>query len=429
MHLRQLKLENYRGIDSLKLEFDRHVTVIAGKNGAGKSAVLDACAILLSWLANRVKSLQSSGRPISELDIQNGKSHASLEVQLEYQLEDFTWSLSKTRSGHRQTEATSKLTQASEFAKRIQSQISESNETNCIPLFAYYPVNRAVLDIPLRIRKKHEFRLLEAWDESLTSASNFRSFFEWFREREDLENENRIKEADHRDHQLVAVRQALEAMMPGYHSLSVKRYPLRMTVVKNGEELQVDQLSDGEKCLLALCGDLARRMAIANPISTENPDPLHGEGIVLIDEAELHLHPAWQRTLVERLTHTFPKCQFILSTHSPQIISEVQPNQVRLLVRDANGKIAHYVPNQTTGLTINQILDELMTESPTRLISQNLQVEAELSELFELIDKEDFNQAKTLLGQLEQKYRGSTPDLIRARSLLAMLAPEDAEAQ
>jgi predicted ATP-binding protein involved in virulence len=59
-----------------------------------------------------------------------------------------------------------------------------------LPVFVYYPVNRAVLDIPLRIREKHRFDLLSAYDESLTSGANFRTFFEWFREREDLENEN-----------------------------------------------------------------------------------------------------------------------------------------------------------------------------------------------------------------------------------------------
>jgi predicted ATP-binding protein involved in virulence len=51
-----------------------------------------------------------------------------------------------------------------------------------LPLFAYYPVNRAEVDIPLRIREKHSFDLLSAYNDSLTSGANFRTFFEWFRE-------------------------------------------------------------------------------------------------------------------------------------------------------------------------------------------------------------------------------------------------------
>jgi len=426
MHLKIIELECYRGISKLPLPLDSQATVITGKNGAGKTAVLDGIATMLSWAVNRVKSLQSSGRPITESDILNSETHAQLSLKLEFNSYTYEWSLSKTRPGHKSTGAASKLEQATEFAKSIQTIIAESNEQADIPLFAYYPVNRAVLDIPLRIKKRHEFRLLEAWDQSLTSAADFRSFFEWFREREDLENEERIRNPDHRDRQLNAVRKALESMMPGYDELTVRRSPLRMTVSKNSQELLINQLSDGEKCLLALSGDLARRMAIANP---ENPDPLRGYGIVLIDEAELHLHPAWQRSLMHRLTTTFLNCQFVISTHSPQIISEVRPDQVRMLGRDRNGVIVCQTPDQTTGLTIDQILDELMSDEQTGPISQNAEVETEINELFKLIDNEEFEPAKKRLIELTQKYHGDTPDLIRAQSLLAMLAPETSEAQ
>lgn len=425
MHLKLIELQCYRGIAKLPIPLDPQATVITGKNGAGKTAVLDGIATMLSWAVNRVKSLQSSGRPITEHDILNSETHASLSVKLDFDSHRFEWSLTKTRPGHKSTGVGSKLEQATELAKSIQTKITESNEQANIPLFAYYPVNRAVLDIPLRIKKRHEFRLLEAWDQSLTSAADFRSFFEWFREREDLENEERTRNPDHRDRQLNTVRKALASMMPGYDDLTVRRSPLRMTVSKNAQELLINQLSDGEKCLLALSGDLARRMAIANPT---NQEPLHGFGIVLIDEAELHLHPAWQRSLMHRLTTTFPNCQFVISTHSPQIISEVRPDQVRILGRDGNGAIVSQTPDQTTGLTIDQILDKLMSDEQTGPISQNAEVEIEISELFKLIDNEKFEQAKTRLNDLTQKYHGDTPDLIRAQSLLAMLAPEASEA-
>ena len=160
-------------------------------------------------------------------------------------------------------------------------------------LDAYYPVNRAVLDIPLRIKERHSFDLLSAYSDSLTGGANFRAFFEWFREREDLENENRkyadqlIKPEGYQfpDRQLEAVRAALMLFMPEFTNLTVRRNPLRMEVEKNGKTLRVNQLSDGEKCLMAMVGDLARRMAIANPV---RPNPLEGEGIILIDEIDLH---------------------------------------------------------------------------------------------------------------------------------------------
>ncbi|MFH0821868.1 MAG: AAA family ATPase [Pseudomonadota bacterium] len=304
----------------------------------------------------------------------------------------------------------------------------EESEGRCnIPLFAYYPVNRSVLDIPLRIRKSHTFNLLEAWDESLTGAADFRVFFEWFRNREALENENRkylsdLLEPDGRqfpDSQLKAVRAALEALLPEFTDFSVRRNPLRMTVLKNGREIRVDQLSDGEKCLIALTGDLARRLAVANPI---NQNPLDGEGVVLIDEIDLHLHPAWQRTVLKRLAGTFPQCQFVVSTHSPQVIGETEPTQVRLLTMDNRNRIACVVPKQSKGLTSNDILDELMRPPDAgETLTRNDAVEERLSSLFRLIDSEQFADAKSEIARMTEQLHGDIPELMRARSLIAML--------
>lgn len=91
-------------------------------------------------------------------------------------------------------------------------------------------------------------------------------------------------------------------MLDNVSDLKVKRSPLRMTVKKNGLEMRVDNLSDGEKCTLALFGDLARRIALANP---SRSNPLEGEGIVLIDEIELHMHPSWQRKILGALKVLF----------------------------------------------------------------------------------------------------------------------------
>ena len=104
-------------------------------------------------------------------------------------------------------------------------------------------------------------------------------------------------------------------------NIKVARKPrLRMKVEKNGINLDVSQLSDGEKCTMTLFGDLARRLCIANP---RLDDPLKGDGVVLIDEIELHMHPSWQRMVLPKLQETFPNIQFIITTHSPIVLSEV----------------------------------------------------------------------------------------------------------
>lgn len=428
MKFTSISLGNFRGIQEMDVPINHQLTIFVGRNGVGKSTVLDAAAILLSWAVARAKSVNGAGRSIQELDIRNQSHHASLIAHFQTSnLVPFDWNLSKTRKGHIKSEVASDLSALTSFGRLIQQAITITDSQTNIPLFAYYPVNRAVLDIPLRIRKSHTFELLEAWDESLTSAANFRSFFEWFRNREDLENENRLRHNDtiqqasndSFDPQLQAVRQAIESIVTDFSNLSVRRNPLRMTVSKLDEEILIDQLSDGEKCLIALVGDIARRLAIANP---KLGNPLEGEGVLLIDEIDLHLHPGWQRNVVPRLLKTFPNCQFIVSTHSPQVLGEVSADHVRLLSRE-DGKIIFTTPKQTLGLTSNEILDELMYTDERPTVSQNLKVESDLRRLFDLIDEGNFDKATEFMAELKNQYQGDTPELVRAMSLLTMLAP------
>lgn len=122
-----------------------------------------------------------------------------------------------------------------------------------------------------------------------------------------------------------------------------------MEIEKDGQLLTVNQLSDGEKCLIAMVSDLARRMAIANPTG----DPLQGEGIILIDEIDLHLHPKWQRMIVPKLLEVFPNCQFIISTHSPHVLTHIQPENIFLL-RWVDGNIKKMVKHALMALRSQQ---------------------------------------------------------------------------
>ncbi len=174
-------------------------------------------------------------------------------------------------------------------------------------------------------------------------------FFEWFRNREDLENELfRSAHTEGRlydgDPQLNAVRAAIHAMMPGFSSPQVKRQPsLHMVIKKGDEKFKIQDLSDGEKCLLALVGDMARRIAMANPSA---PNPLEAEAVFLIDEIELHLHPAWQRMIVPRLLEVFPNSQFFVTTHSPQVLGEVKDTDSIWIMKPGEQP---YHPGQSSG--------------------------------------------------------------------------------
>ncbi len=419
MHLKSLTLDRFRGAKQLTLDLDPRLNIFYGRNGAGKSTILDAAAIMLSWLVNRIKHAGASGRPIDPNDIHNGASMTKLVLGLVDRQREFSWRLVKTRKGHTATES-STLAPVSELARDTQERLTRENGRLDLPLFVYYPVNRAVQKIPLRIRTRHSFDLLSAYDDALTSAAEFKTFFEWFREREDLENEYRryldqaIKPEGFQfpDIQLETVRRALQAFMPEFTNLTVRRQPLRMEVEKQGKKLIVNQLSDGEKCLMAMVGDLARRMAIANPT---RPDPLQGQGIVMIDEVDLHLHPQWQRMVIPKLLDVFPNCQFLISTHSPHVINHAQAEHVFHLQMRNHALVCEH-PAEAYGKSIDRTLEDLM-ETTTRPDK----VQERLQELFQLIDRRDLAGASELQDTLRSDI-GEDPDLVKAGVLIKRMA-------
>lgn len=425
VYIEKLTLKNYRGVSKLELELNSKLNVFYGVNGSGKSTMLDASAIMLSWLVSRIRRAGSSGRPIADSDIKNKKSACSINIAVkvddkhEYEKNSLMWKLVRSRTGHSSGDEKTSLSELNEYTKHLQRIITLSEEQCNLPLLAYYPINRAVLDIPLKIRTKHRFNLLEMYDDALAGGASFRAFFEWFREREDLENEairdqqslfdDTSSSSGFPDIHLNAVRSALESLMPDFKNLTVRRSPLRMEVEKKGKKLNVSQLSDGEKCLMAMVGDLARRLAIANP---KLKKPLEGEGIVLIDEIDLHLHPKWQRMIVPKLQKTFPNCQFIVSTHSPHVITHVKPECLFMLKQTSNAiKATH--PNESYGKNVTRILEDLMGLKTTRPDK----VSKELSDIFNQIDLGSFDKAKQEIKALRKEI-GDDPDLVKAEVLI-----------
>jgi predicted ATP-binding protein involved in virulence len=440
MRVKRLKMQSFRGIGDLTLEFDEiEPTVFIGINGVGKSSILDCLAILLSPLIELIQNSTASGRLFSDQDITNGHQETNNEITISLDSQRVTWSLIQARKEHRKdsfqlkeavenyTEAlrilksvgrigevdkkrqllgvTGELEELKAVGNKIRTHWKANSEVN-LPLVLYYPVNRAVLDISLEIPEKQAFEQIDAYNLALTGVQiGFGSFFQWFRALEDLENEERRDNSDYRNLQLEAVRQAIYSLLPGFSNLRVRRSPLRMTVTKQGQELIINQLSDGEKCLLAMVGDLARRLAIANPSLS---DPLQGSGVVLIDEIELHLHPKWQREIIPALTRTFPNCQFIVTTHSPQVLSQVKPDSIYILEQTDVGITAKH-PESSYGRDSNRILEDLM-DVPERPQA----IKESLLELFRLIGRGELDMARQLHKKIADEIGADEPELVGA---------------
>ncbi len=212
------------------------------------------------------------------------------------------------------------------------------------------------------------------------------------------------------DPQLEAVRNALSKILPDFSNLTVRRSPLRMEVEKNGKRLTVNQLSGGELNLIAMIGDLARRMAIANPDFTK---PLEGSGIILIDEIDLHLHPNWQRTIVPKLLDVFPNCQFIISTHSPHVITHVQQPECLFLLKQTDLGIVVDKPDESYGKNVDRVLEDLMGLKTTR----PEEVAYELDSIFKTIDTGNLDDAQKKIAKLKLKI-GADPELVKAEVLM-----------
>jgi hypothetical protein len=442
MRVHGLALLNFRGFHELVLGFpELGPAVLLGVNGAGKTSVVDALAILLSRLIARATTASGMGRGLADGDRRAGAQFAFCMAEVSAfghsavvdAGRGAALSAAEVREIARTVSRDHGLPEPPSIALRalgkmarafagfptwepaspetVEAMRAEVASRPGLPVCVRYGTNRAVLDIPIRIRTRHTFTPLDAYDGALKGAgTDFRRFFEWFRLREDDENEQRARgKPRYRDPQLQAVRQAITALVPEFSDLRVRRSPrLRMTVRKHGEELSVDYLSDGEKCLLAMVGDLARRLAIANPGSKK---PLAGEGVVLIDEIELHLHPRWQRQVVPLLQKTFPNCQFIVTTQSPIVVSELRDATVLVLRREGDRQVCVEAP-PVYGRDANRILEEIM-EVPERPEA----IQDRLRAVFAAIARGELEDANRLVGGLREEI-GDDPELVRAEALI-----------
>ena len=409
MKLKSIRYTNFRGLKTGEVSFDDHLTVIVGKNGAGKSSVLSAANIVMSWIVARLKSDKANGFYIEEDSITNGQMHAQLEADFDM-LSSIITIPNKAKKGIQKKFSLS-IDAVKEYAVAKRNEFELKNFRTSIPVMVYYGVKRAVIDIPLRINR-HDYFLLDAYKDCFNGAANFRDFFCWFRNQEDIENEYKASERNDdgklytRD--LDAFRNALKIFMPEYEDIHVRRSPLRMQVRKHGETLDVNQLSDGEKIYLALIGDLCHRLALANPTMA---NPLQGEGIVLIDEIDLHLHPEWQGSFAARLTEVFPNIQFVLTTHSPHVINRVEASAIRILT-GADVKDADY----SFGLPSEVILKDVMGLTN----DQPEMVEKLIGRIYEVLQQNNLAEVKQAITELETLAPGH-PELSRLYKLAERL--------
>jgi predicted ATP-binding protein involved in virulence len=414
MRIKKLTLENYRGFRELTLDLERDLTVLVGLNGSGKTSVLMALAtmcsfILLSEFGKRRESLtvwrfedldlhRDANSLRSSILVTNGADAKPYSLDQPYGRGDLL-------SDDPHPDAHAILRGGSVLVVFYQTSRSVGPESEIFSPPA--PLDR------LKNARLAPPEVVDALapQEPFDGSAAFGPLFRWFKEREDLENEAKVsaRELSLEDPELRAVRQVIAAMLDGFSEPRVQREPLHLLVRKGPENLAIDQLSDGEKSLLTLAADLGRRLLLRYRGTAE---PLHGEAVVLIDEVEQHLHPGWQRTVLPKLRNIFPGCQFIVTTHSPQVLSSVDRDEVILL---DNFQVAR-PQYQTHGRDSNAILRELLgvEERPP-------EAGKAIHRIGSLLDDGKIEDAKSLLADLEQQLGWSDGEVIRLKTRLEFL--------
>lgn len=412
MRLKHLSIRNFRGITSMDLDLDRPVTVLVGANGAGKTSVLHAIAAHQKWVLlvhNRRYDLPGVG--VHERDARVGASDGEVIV----------------RAKHRESSYGFRVWWDAENPP-WQGLFHECNPYELwtqrgVPFLFLVGTERRVDNASVRPRSylspdypddpAEAAAAGRGWEDegAVAPFAGYARFIEWFKEREDAENARRVaaRNLDLQDPQLRSVREAVAALMPGFDALRIDREqrPPAMVVTKDGLPLRLDQLSDGERNLVALAGDLARRMVIADPSAEPSRE---SEGVILIDEVEQHLHPAWQRRVIPALQRAFPRAQFIVTTHSPQVLSSVDASSVVVL----DGSHAGLVAAATRGRDTNAILREVFGVSE-RPEEEHLEVLA----IAELIDADRLEEARAKLLQLATRLTEHDDAVLTLRNRLS----------
>ena len=337
MKIRELTLRNYRVYaERPPFKFADRFTIVAGINGRGKTALLDGLALLCSRFLPHVSSALSSYRTITSSEVHLGTVSAELGMKvncagipLEYKL---------TYDKERRQIKTTKLPAAvKREVKKAYGDPTRSDDA--APLAVYYTTDRAGYRLPRKLPKEVPRGQAAAYSGALFNRTvNFRDFMARYRSAVTVERAEWGSNPNYLGERAVAaISHALTTFLDGFENLRVQEEPLRLLVDKAGVALDLSQLSDGERSLLAMICDLGRRLALANPLLD---DPLQGAGVVLIDELEQHLHPSWQREVTEKLRRTFPNIQFIATTHSPFVIQALRPGELINLDPDEFGEYA-----------------------------------------------------------------------------------------
>ena len=424
MKLKKLTLTNFRSFDNFTIDFDENLTVIVAENGVGKTSVLDAVTIALGQFIGGFDTGKDSGFSANDakLNILKSKTTQTVNMESSYPVtlvaegevdrQDIKWS--RALSGAKSKTTYGKATLLKEYAKRLQEQVRDETDPS-LPIISYYGTGR--LWHQKQTAKGNSSRLF-GYDKALEPASTYKEFAKWFEEESKAEYNTLLKlfqKEGNIDFSLLDKSMALDKIREAVNRcLSISEWQdirydyefkkITVTHPKQGT-LPIERLSDGVRSMLAMTADIAYRCVTLNPHLADAPKET--EGIVLIDEIELHLHPDWQQVVIPNFQEAFPKIQFIITTHSPQVLSAIKNDAIRIISESQ----VYLAPLGTEGAEASRILQRVFG---VKLRAPQNSITIKLNQYLDLVYDDKWEEALNLREELDNIFGGEEPALVEA---------------
>ena len=436
MHIQKVIINNFRCFEHLEVNLDPDINIFVGNNGSGKSALLDGiAAAMYPYVAEiqKIVNKEQEVSPVLQRDLPVKQNSSEQRNHPEFTLSTTSlpeWTIiykdppiendvddkKRRKSSMLLVSHTSRALQ--EGTKKLYSELLYNcdtlryDKTSEFSVIAYYQSNRNLTNIAdIENISNQSFDRFDTLNKAFNATANFTDLVNWFfvREYEELREGRNRKDINFELSVLKQVRNAISTIIAPnarvYFSGATSAKLMVEWTMETGEkrELLLSQLSAGYRNMLALVMDFARRLAQANP---DMENPLAAEAILMIDELDLHLHPTWQQKIIPDLKKVFPNTQIIATTHSPEVVTTVKQNQVKIL---EDYQIKECL-SPTRGMKSSDIVRYVLGLSDLRPDTEESRT---LTQLFEAIDNGQLEEAKRLKKEL-QHWESFDPDMTRA---------------
>lgn len=409
MNLTSIEITNFRCFKNLKMDFfhDR-LNVIIGGNASGKTAFLEAIraalgAFFTGFEYDAVEQFYLNEKDV-RISFQDGIKTEYRPIKITCKAHINGREIQWIREFNKRTKSGKKdIGAIREVARRMSQYVRSSIEVE-LPVLLYFSTQRLWVErkdfgAPLNGNR------FGGYFNSLNAKSASFLFADWFGRMEQHAFQNAQMRLGKDFSQLDLVRQIAVRCIPDcqrmYFNALHKELFLQFS---NGNEMPASSLSDGQKNLLLLCTGIALQCVLLNPHLGLKAN--QSKGIVLIDEIDLHLHPGWQRLALPTLSDAFPNIQFIVTTHSPQIISTAQRESVFALDQFTINPVQNY----TEGRDANSVLNEIFG-----VPSRPIEYIEKIAEFYQAIQQQHADNAKDILFYLEDKWGSLDAEIVRAR--------------